>query len=64
MTFVDEIGFERDPRKLGAADADVLLRSPLELPDSLEAEVPAGPLGVSAGERQTLSTLLSGSRLV
>jgi hypothetical protein len=26
--------------------------------------IPAGPLGVSAGERQTLSTLLSGSRLV
>jgi hypothetical protein len=26
--------------------------------------IPAGPLGVSAGESQTLSTLLSGSRLV
>jgi hypothetical protein len=26
--------------------------------------IPAGPLGVSAGERQTLSTRLSGSRLV
>jgi hypothetical protein len=40
VTFVDEIGFERKPRKLGAANADVVLRFPLELPNSLEAEVP------------------------
>ena len=26
MTFVDEIGLERKPRKLGAANADVVLR--------------------------------------
>ena len=30
VTFVDEIGFERKPRKLGAANADVVLRFPLE----------------------------------
>jgi len=40
MTFVDEIGFEGEPRKLGAADSDIELRFPLELPDSLEVEVP------------------------
>ena len=40
VTFVDEIGFERKPRKLGAANADVLLRFPLELPNSLEVEFP------------------------
>ena len=40
MTLVDEIGFERKPRKLGAADADFVLRFPLELPNSLEVEVP------------------------
>ena len=40
VTFVDEIGFERKPRKLGAANADVVLRFPLELSNSLEVEVP------------------------
>jgi hypothetical protein len=40
VTFVDEIGFERKPRKLGTANADVVLRFPLELPNSLEIEVP------------------------
>ena len=40
MTLVDEIGFERKPRKFGAADADVVLRLGLELPNSLEVEVP------------------------
>ena len=40
VTFVDEIGFERKPRKLGAADADVVLRFVLELPNSREVEVP------------------------
>lgn len=34
------IGFERKPRKLGAANADVVLRLPLELPNGLEVEVP------------------------
>ncbi len=40
MTFVDEIGLERKPRKLGAANVDVVLRFPLELTNSLEVEVP------------------------
>jgi hypothetical protein len=40
VTFVDEIGFERNPRKLGAANVDVVLRFPLELPNSREVEVP------------------------
>jgi hypothetical protein len=40
MTFVDEIGFERKPRRLGAANVDVVRRFPLELPNSLEVEVP------------------------
>ena len=39
MTFVDEAGFERKPRKLGAANSDVVLRFPLERPNS-EVEVP------------------------
>ena len=39
MTFVDEIGFERKPRKLGSANVEVVLRFPFELPNSLEAEV-------------------------
>jgi len=29
VTFVDEIGFERKPRKLRAANVDVVLRFPL-----------------------------------
>jgi hypothetical protein len=40
VTFVDEIGFERKPPKLGATNVDVALRFPLELPNSLEVEVP------------------------
>jgi hypothetical protein len=40
VTFVDEICFERKPRKLGPANDDVVLRFPLELPNSLEVEVP------------------------
>ncbi len=35
MTFVNEIGFERTPRKLGAANADVVFRFPFALPKSL-----------------------------
>jgi hypothetical protein len=31
VTFVDEIGFERKPRKLRAPNADVVIRLPLEL---------------------------------
>jgi hypothetical protein len=53
VTFVDEIGFERKPRKLGAADADVVLRFPLELSNRLEVEVPlnARVAGRSTGQR-------------
>ena len=40
MTFVDEIGFERKSRKLGAANDHVVLRFPLELPNSFDVEVP------------------------
>ncbi len=40
VTFVDEIGVERKPGQLGTADADVVLRLSLELPNSLELEVP------------------------
>src|ERR1700680_4121790 len=40
VTFVDKIGFERKPRKLGAANADVVLRFSLELPNRLGVEVP------------------------
>ena len=40
MTFVDEIGFERNPRQLGASDVDIALRFPLELPNSRNVEVP------------------------
>ena len=32
VTFVDETGFEGKPRKFGAANVDVVLRFPLELP--------------------------------
>ena len=40
VTFVDEIGFERKPRKLGAANVDVMRRLPLELPNSLKIKAP------------------------
>jgi len=41
VTFVDKIGFERKPRKLGAANIDVALRFQLELPNSFEDRSPA-----------------------
>src|SRR3954469_8153641 len=40
LTFVDEIGCERNARKFGAPNADVALRLPLELPDRLRFEIP------------------------
>ena len=40
LTFIDEIGVERTPRKLGAANDDVVLRFPLERPNSLAVELP------------------------
>ncbi len=40
MTFVDEIDLKRKSRKLGAANADVLLRFPLELPNGFRVEFP------------------------
>jgi len=39
MALVDEIGFERKPCKLGAPDADVSLRLPLKLSNSLDIEI-------------------------
>ena len=47
MTFVDEIGFECKRRKLGAADADVVLRFPFELPNGRNVEVPLDACCVS-----------------
>lgn len=38
MTFVDEIGLERKPRKLRAANADVVSRFLLEPPNSFKVE--------------------------
>lgn len=40
MTLVNEIGFERQPSKLGTANVDVVLRFPFELPNSFEVEIP------------------------
>ena len=40
MTLVDEIGFEREPRKLGAANADVTLGFLLEFPNAFDVEIP------------------------
>jgi hypothetical protein len=40
VTFVDEIGRERKPRKFGAANVDVVFGFPLELSNGLEVEVP------------------------
>lgn len=40
VTFVDEIGFERNRRKLGASNVDVVLGFPLELPNCLRVEIP------------------------
>src|SRR5919197_1386815 len=40
VTFVDEIGFERKSRQLGAADEDVVLRFALQLPSRLGIELP------------------------
>ena len=40
VTFVKQIGFEREPRKLGAADIHIMRRVPLELSNSLDVKVP------------------------
>jgi hypothetical protein len=40
VTLVDEIGFERKPRKLSAPNDDGVIRFSLELANSLEVEVP------------------------
>jgi hypothetical protein len=39
VTFVDEIGFERKSRQLGASDEDVMLRFALELTSRLGIEL-------------------------
>ena len=40
MTFVDETGFKCKPRKLGAANVDIVLRFALELRDHFGVEGP------------------------
>jgi hypothetical protein len=39
VAFVDEIGLERESRKLGATDEDVALRFPLEGPNGVGVEM-------------------------
>src|ERR1051326_9423859 len=62
VTFIDEIGFERKPRELGAANDDVVRRLPLERPNSLDVEVPldtrvARPRGCQSSRKQDLLCL-------
>lgn len=40
VTFVKQIGFEREPRKLGAADIHVVRGFPLEFPNKVDVKVP------------------------